>query len=419
MGRQENLTVLLLLMLGACVCQAEDAKQLDEAVDLDVVYKADVMSNVSGGIKRGTDVLGNLDLKLTFDAEKLFGWRGGSLFLYGLSSLGGKPNAHYAGTAQGIDNIEVETNTAKLYQAWVQQILWDDRLSLLAGLYDLNSEFYVNDTAGLFLNPAPGIGTDFSQTGLNGPSIFPTTSVAFRVKAQPTPDFYVQAAVLDGVPGDPNNPHGTHIQFNKGDGVLVVAEAGYLSGNHGQVFLTDRDRDDKTTEPFGKFAIGVWHYTSKFDDLVDVDGAGDPIRRNNNSGVYFIAEQSLYHEQVDTSQGLAAVLRYGVANADVNRFDQALYVGAVYTGLIAGRDNDQLGFSFGIAHNGAKYRQSQRDAGTPAQENETGLELTYRAQITPWLAIQPDIQYIIHPNTDPQLSNATVIGVRLEIPLSQ
>ena len=400
-------------MLGAGLCQAEDATELDEAVDFDAVYKADVMSNVAGGIKRGTAVLGNLDLKLTLDAEKLLGWRGGSIFVQGLSSLGGKPNADYAGTAQGIDNIEAETNTAKLYQAWIQQVMWGDQASVLAGLYDLNAEFYVNDTASLFLHPSPGIGVELAQTGLNGPSIFPTTSLALRAKVQPTPGLYLQGAVLDGVPGDPNNPHGTHIRFDKGDGVLVIAEAGYLSGNHGQVFLTDRDRDNKTTEPFGKFAVGVWRYSSKFDDLVDVDGAGDPLRRNNNRGLYVLAEQNLYHEADDSSQGLAAFLRYGVANADINRFDQALYVGAVYTGLIAGHDTDQLGVSLGIAHNGAKYRQAH--AATETTENEAGLELTYRAQVTPWLAVQPNIQYIIHPNTDPQLHNATVIGVRFEV----
>ncbi len=390
-----------------------------DGIDVDVVYKAGVMSTVSGGLKRGTAVLGNLDVQVMVDAEKRLGWRGGSIFLYGLSNLGGKPNAQYADTAQGIDNIEVGTRTAKLYEAWVQQVLLDDKLSLLAGLYDLNSEFYVTDTAGLFLHPSAGIGPDLSQTGKNGPSIFSTTSVALRAKVQPTPDFYIQGAVLDGVPGDPKNHRGTHIQFNKGDGALVIAEAGYLRGDHGQVFLSDKNKDDKATEPFGKYAIGTWYYTAKFDDLIDKDGLGDPIRRNNNRGVYFLAEQSLYHEAIDSSQGLAAFLRYGVANADINRFQKYMGVGAVYTGLIPGRDSDQLGFSVSNARNGAKYRQSQLDEGTPAQSSETSLELSYRAQLTPWLAVQPDIQYIIHPGTNPKRNNATVIGVRFESTLSK
>ena len=72
----------------------------------------------------------------------------------------------------------------KLYEAWFEQTLFDDRLSFKAGLYDLNTEFDVVETAGLFINSSHGIGPDFSQSGVNGPSIFPTTSLGIRVKAQ-------------------------------------------------------------------------------------------------------------------------------------------------------------------------------------------------------------------------------------------
>jgi len=399
--------------------ESSRAHLLGDSVDFDVVYKADILSNVAGGLRRGTTALSNLDVKLLFDADKLFGWKGATFFIYGLSNLGGKPNAHYAGTAQGIDNIEVSTNTAKLYQAWVQQALWQDRLSFLFGLYDLNSEFYVTDTSSLFLHPSPGIGPEFSQTGINGPSIFPTTSLALRAKAQLTPDFYVQGAVFDGVPGDPDNPRGTHIQLNGGDGALMIAEAGYLHGDHGQAILSDRDRDDKARQLFGKYAVGIWSYTGKFDDLVDTDAAGDPLRRGNNRGAYVLAEQALYHEPADATQGLTMFVRYGVANDAVNRFDSYLQFGAVYTGLFPGRNTDQFGLSLGRAHNGDKYRQAEEIADTPTDDNETDIELTYRAYVTHWLAVQPNLQYIINPNTDPQLDDALVMGVRLEFILEQ
>lgn len=384
-----------------------------------MVYKGGVMAVTSGGIRRGATYVGNLDLRLTANAEGLFGWSGVTFFLYGLSNHGGKPNANYADTAQGVDNIEVATNASKIYQAWVQRLLLDDRVSLLAGLYDLNSEFYVTDTSTLFLHPAPGIGPEFAQTGQNGPSIFPTTSAALRVKAQPTSNYYIQAAVFDGVPGDPNNPKGTHIQFNSSDGALLIAEAAYLRGDHGQAFLSDRDRDDKLLEPIGKYALGAWHYTAKFDDLLATDEAGDPVRRGNNSGAYLLAEQSVYREADDAAQGVNVFARYGVANSDINRFAGYLHVGAVYTGLIPGRDRDQLGFSLGIARNGHPYRQAQANEGLATEHSEEGMELAYRAQLTPWLAIQPDVQYIIHPDTDPQRDDATVIGVRFEAALEQ
>jgi porin len=41
--------------------------------------------------------------------------------------------------------------------------------------------------------------------------------------------------------------------------------------------------------------------------------------------------------------------------------------------------------------------------------------LTYRAQITPWLVVQPDIQYWINPNVDPTLKNDLLLLVHFEI----
>ncbi|KPH88234.1 porin [Komagataeibacter intermedius AF2] len=32
------------------------------------------------------------------------------------------------------------------------------------------------------------------------------------------------------------------------------------------------------------------------------------------------------------------------------------------------------------------------------QGNENHLELTYQAQVTPWMVMQPDFQYVWHPS---------------------
>lgn len=48
-------------------------------VKLQTVNTNDILSTVSGGIRRGTDIDGDLDLLLTVDTEKLQGWKGGDL----------------------------------------------------------------------------------------------------------------------------------------------------------------------------------------------------------------------------------------------------------------------------------------------------------------------------------------------------
>lgn len=368
-------------------------------VTTDVIYKFDVMGNASGGIKQGVRELDNLDVLFNIDGEKLFNSHGTSALIYLLNNNGGRPDADLVGSAQGVDNIETSVSTAKLYQAWVQQNLFDDNLSVLAGLYDLNSEFYVNDTSGLFIHSTYGIGTDMSQSGVNGPSIFPTTSAAVRLKIAPIKEFYAQAAVLDAVSGSQKYRHGTHIDFNKNDGELIVGELGYIPGGEA---------------PSGKIAVGAWYYTEESDDLLTVDGSGNPVRKNNQ-GAYIIAEHEIYANPGSKGQGLSAFGRLGFADKNINQFDYAWSAGLVYTGLIPNREDGKLGFGIAGAHNSNKYKEVASIAESPVDSSETALELTYSDNITKWFSVQPDVQYIINPSTNKSLDNALVIGSRFTI----
>ena len=307
----------------------------NRGIDIDIVYKFDVISDTTGGLKTGTESLDNLDVKFSIDGEKLFGSTGTTAMIYFLNNNGSRPGSTLADDAEGVDNIEVRTPGAKLYEAWLQQNLIKDRLSVLAGLYDLNSEFYVTDSSGLFLRPTFGIGTDMGQSGQNGPSIFPVTSVGVRIKALPSHDFCVQAVVLDGVPGDLNNPKGTRIRFDHGDGALIVSEADYLPGGE---------------SPNGKIGIGAWEYTEKFDDFVDTDGSGNPAKRRSE-GMYIIGERRIY--QGNDGQSLTTFARFGLANGDVNRFDYAWSAGAVYTG----RPRQGQGTARTRCRRGAQFKQ--------------------------------------------------------------
>ncbi len=364
-------------------------------VDFEIVYKLDYMANVAGGIHKGSRGLDNLDAVFSFDGEKLLGANGLSGQIYLLNNNGGEPNADLTGSAQGINNIEVAKATGKLYQAWLQQNFLDDRLSILAGLYDLNSEFYVTDSSGLFIHPAYGIGTDFSQSGQNGPSIFPTTSLGARIKIQPVPDIYLQAAIFDGAPGAPDDLKGTQIEFNDGEGALFVVEAGFTPTN-------------------GKLAIGAWVYSDKIPDHLDVNTSGN-LRNKRSQGLYIIGERNIFREAGTQDQGLAAFARIGWADADVNQLDTGWSTGIVYTGLIPGRDAGQLGVGVSGVHNAGKFRRLNRLAGMPVKSDETAFELTYSDNLTPWLSVQPDIQYIVNPGTDPSRDDAVIVGGRVTL----
>jgi porin len=376
----------------------------DHGLEVAGVYKADGFANLRGGLERNAAYIHNIDFTLLVNMEKLVGWQGGSLFVDVLANNGGELS-RYVGDVQVVSNIEAGRMT-KLYQAWVQQEAWEGSVSLLAGVYDLNSEFYVTQTSGLFINSSHGIGKEFSQTGRNGPSIFPNAAAGVRLRLQPYESVYFQTVVLDGMPGDPDDPSRMQIHFNKEEGLLVTAEAGYASSG-----------GETNTSGLAKLAVGVWSYTSQFDKLNEVDANGEPVKCTEDWGVYCLAEKSVYKESENPGQGLAAFARLGYASSCVNQFDYHFGVGAVYTGLFSSRDEDELGIAVAHAHNGREYRQVIALGGTWAKNLEVTAELTYKAQLTPWLALQPDVQYVIHPSTDPQIANALVFGSRFELAL--
>jgi porin len=362
-----------------------------KGIEVEASYTFDIVANVSGGLKRGSTVLDNTLIGATFDGDKLFGWSGGSVFVQALSNQGGHPDRDLVGSAQGVDNIEVGQTTAKLYQAWVQQNMFDDKVSVLAGLYDLNSEFYVTQTSGLFMHSTYGIGTDFAQSGENGPSIFPNTALGMRVKVAPSTNSYVQFVALDAVAGDLTNPRGTQIDLDKGDGTLWVGEAGMSSGAN------------------GKLAIGAWHYSNATPDPFD------PAKTRHNQGYYALGEHKIWSEAGSDSQGISIFGRIGVADSRLNQFATAWSVGFVYEGLIPGRDDGQFGIGLSSARHSGAFLQGSQDDGQVLDKAETALEFTYRDTLTPWITVQPNLQLIINPSTDPSLKNAVVIGVRTSL----
>ncbi len=361
-------------------------------------YTGDIWKNTTGGIKRDVAYLDNLDLTAEIDAERAWGWHGATFFGYLLGNFADTLSADIVGDAQGVSNIDA-ASAARVLELWYEQNFWDDRVSVKTGLYDLNSEFDVIETGGLFINSSHGIGVDFSQAGEAGPSIFPVTSLAMRGRVTLTKTLSFQMAVLDGVPGDPNHPRRTTIRLGNGDGVLITAEADYVDGAG------------------TKLAIGAWRFTARFDDVSATDAAGDPRKRSGNRGLYMLGERMIYHEPRHPEQGLVVYARLGFADSDVNQFSNYIGAGAVYTGLLPGRDEDRLGLALAVARNGEPFKDALRAAGARVFDQEIIIELTYRAEVTPWLALQPDIQYVMDPGAgaNGDLDDALVIGLRFEL----
>jgi porin len=379
-----------------------------------ITYDGDLASNVDGGVRRGSVFVGNLHVQLKLDVERWLSRPGVTVFLDGLWIHGGQPSA-LVGDAQGVSNIAAPS-AIKLYEAWIQYNSADSRFSVLAGRYDLNSEFYRLTSAGLFLNSSFGIGPEFGLSGVAGPSVFPDTSLGVRFTYKPGSDVVLRTAVLDGVPvGVRNDAPSVH---SSGDGVLLVSEVALL-GRPGPATAPGKMRSRigrvSALPPYeDKWALGGWYYTAAFDDLSEVDASGEAVRRQGSGGAYVLVDHTLYRDADDWGRHVSGFFQGGVADGRTNRFGSYVGVGAFAGGVIPGRASDEIGVAAAIGRNGSHNIRAQERLGVPVDETEIAIEMTWLAQVTGWLAVQPDVQYVVHPGTDARVRNAVVVQVQFE-----
>ncbi|MFK5986029.1 MAG: carbohydrate porin [Pseudomonadota bacterium] len=360
--------ILIGILLFALASSTLALEESEQGLKSEIILTLESVSNLNGGIEQRSGFLQNLDITFEVDTKNASLWDNGTFFVYFLGSHGSNPT-EYIGDIQASSNIEA-FDTFKLYEAWYEH-QWGD-FSLLAGLHDYNSEFDVLESAGLFFGSSFGISPDTSQLG---PSIFPTTALAIRGLWLNEAGYFVRGAIYDGIPGDPDNESGTHIILKKSDGLFNALELGQETNNY-------------------KIALGGWYHTTDYTDFADKD-------RNNNKGIYLIAE---HHIGKDS----ALFVQLGSAQEDRNEIGRYVGLGWHTTNLF--NINDEAGFA--IAH--ARASKDNRKLNN-LESAETAFELSYAYLLNKHVHIQPSLQYVMNPSMDSNIDNATVFAIRLTL----
>ena len=437
--RGPGIVLLASVFLAPCALAAQErgrgvGRGLNQppGIQLEIGYAADLFKPVRGGISQDATALDNLDLLLHLSLNPLLGLRGTSVRVHVQSNRGEAVSAG-VGNLQEISNLEAPREW-RLYEAWIGHQFGSPRIALLAGVYDLNAEFDVMPGARALLNSSFGFGPEYALGGIAGPSTYPTTALAARVRFEPSPTLYGLVGVSDGVPGDRGDGR---FALDREEGALVSVELGYAQP------LLDPSRVSATATPEGrlgrravgrpmlrgqrrqigrgrriadvstKIAVGGWVYTERMDAL----GLDEPPGRS--WGLYLLGEQQLYQEPNGAGR-LSGFARVGTAADGVNRLDLSFTGGVLYQGAFPGRPEDITGVGVAYARNGSPFLDARGRSGDPLEESETVLELTYQAELGRHFLLQPDLQWVLNPGMDPDAGHALVFGVRgyvhVEIP---
>lgn len=348
-----------------------------------LAYTSDLLANVQGGLQQDAALLGKLDATAELNGDAL-----------GLPGVTGFVNLQYVhgrafseevvGDAQVTSNIEAVSALRPL-EAWVEVELAGEAARVKAGLIDLNSEFDIQNVGALFLNSSHGIGPDYSQSGLNGPSIFPTTSGAV-VLTLGRSGWTGRLGLFDAVSGNPERPRRTRLGFPGSQGLLTAFEVERSLGENAAV------------------KAGVWRYSRRFDALEELDLDGNPRRLRGNRGAYGTIEGRIAGSD---ERSLDAWVRLGAANKRVNPIAWTVGGGATW-----GNDRRKFGVAVSRAALGGPARRAALAAGERLSHAEVNIEVTYSAQLREWLIVQPDLQYLVNPGWRRDLSDALVVGFR-------
>ncbi|MFH0734677.1 MAG: carbohydrate porin [bacterium] len=368
------------LVLGASIKAQERGSEKIVPIKYQGSYVIDLVNNINGGKKTGFSYLGRVNLRLSFETQSANLWNNGEFLVNIINTHGGTPTDKLVGDFQGVSNIEAG-NYTYFYELWYKHTVGD--FAFCVGVQDMAADFAVSDNAALFLNGSFGIHSTISSN-VTSP-IFPLTGLGAQVQWQVSPLLLIKAAGYDGLPDDFNkNPYNLKWDIKSNDGILSVVEFDYFSN------LID-------SLP-GTYKLGFYYHNH----LLNEDE--DDLNYMNNYGYYFVVDRVIFENLNGSKLTFFAQLGFGPTSKNENN----LYAGTgiSYTGLINNRENDILGFAVAFA----EFKNKNI--------SETTIEVSYLAQITDNVFIQPDIQYIINPaGTDLDLNNSLVGIVRLGLSL--
>jgi len=390
---------------------------LDLGITPTVTFVTDVLGNLVGGRHRAVRESDELALSLTADLDRLAGWTGARFQLSFSMRSGTSLSDRDIGNVFTVAQVCCG-HTYRLVNVALEQSLFDDRVSLrggriVAGDEFLSSPLYGNFVQGAFNANPMGIVFNVPMT------VSPTATWGMRARVRPISQLSLMAGVYNGDPtlGD-NDKHGA--DWTMRGPLFAIGEVGL-----------HLNQEPLATGLPGNYKIGSYYLAGKVPHLYrDVHGGSialsglPPEMHNGNGGFYILMDQMIYRDGGAGSQrGLTPFVSLLFApRSSVNTMPFFANGGLVYQGLFPSRPHDTAAFGAAYGAFSRQLARSQRDArsagsGAGVQQYEVALELTYIVQVTRWLQVQPDLQYIINPGGTGKIPNALVLGFQLALTL--
>ncbi len=374
----------------------------DHGIDLALELTLDNAWNTRGGTKTGFVFMGLLDLNLGVRTEPLLGWKGGRFTVTMLSYWQSTNPYGLVNDYWGWDAISSGIGSlTQLAEVWYEQDFLDRFLTLRFGKQDANSTFAIVPGAGAFISSAatyPGTLIQYLPT-------YPHQAIGADLIVRPASWLAGRFGWLDG---STNYFDADTQSFWPNTGTR--GPSSFFDNPGSWFFISEIDATWSLggTLP-GAAGVGAWWQTGAVGFTVQ---PGPAYTTDGSEGFYVGASQTIVNLSggADASRFLNVFAQAGFGQERSNPVSWSLIAGSSGTGVLPGREQDQLGVQF----NYSRFSDDPRVAANPGSW-QAGVELFYRIQLTPAVSVQPDVQWVWQPNGDRSQETALLATLRLQM----
>lgn len=394
---------------------------LDKGVDIKMGYVGESASNLRGGYQPHRHVTRYSDqfsLGVKVDLEKLAGWDE-TEFSFALSNRNGSeldevtsdPRAKSFNATQEING---RGSVTRIGQLWLSKGWLNDKINIKAGRYAVSDEFAAEDCVFqnlAFCGSQPGNYVDSIHNG-------PISQWAARVRYRFTDEVYGQIGAYNVNPSNLDNDNGLKVHVQGTTGTLVPVELVWTP---------------QINQLPGEYRIGYYHSTAEAPDVYkDINNqpaalTGADYRTNSSRhGSWIVAKQQLTSVAGDSSRGLTVVASATFMDRASTPVDSYQKAALLYKGLFDARPADTIGFGVARIHGSSRFLRNAKTANEvsgatfedpgyiPEQHTMYVAELNYRAQLTGWLSVLPNLQYLKNPDGQREVDNTWVAGLQVQ-----
>jgi porin len=396
---------------------------LNDGINIQLDALTEFAGNVSGGTRQGSTFASQIALQNDINWERLAGMTGLSTHVVLVNRSGSSDSHLFGDNLSPVQEVYGSGGDAAVHlvSAYLQETLVNRQFDIAAGRMNVENDFassplycnYMNN--GLCGDPKALPGGDI------GHSAYPDAVWAARVRVSVVPAISVTFGLYEvnqGLYTDQYYRSGFKFDGAKDSGIYLPAEFAWTP-------------DFGPEKMPGHYKVGAGYDTSSgYQDFGNTLAAasvpGFTARsRRGNTQFWALADQMLLRQGPGKASGIIALLGFVHNDPNNSAYAEQYFAGLLDRGFWQTRPADTIALLFinetisGRLGNVQGVQQAldlpYSNGATGIQTHEEILEANYNIHVYRSVSLQPDLQYVIHPNAQPDIGNALVLGFRAHV----